>query len=141
MGDSPAKVEGAHQTGHQQERCEFDSDQVRPVKREADLLRVHHDLSSVGMRGGGNGPGELGCENQSKNPRADPNARSKPALLDVNCPDTLIQQHHNEHKQHDNRACINDDFESSDKRRADEIEDHGKREQRHDQVKQAVYRV
>lgn len=52
-----------------------------------------------------------------------------------------VEHHHDEHKEHHDGACINHDFKSRHKSRAQNIENHGDGKQRHNQVEQCVDRV
>jgi hypothetical protein len=52
-----------------------------------------------------------------------------------------VEHHHHEHKEHHNGARINHDFERCHEDRAENVENHGDGQKRHDQIEQCMYRV
>src|SRR5579864_9641220 len=64
------QVVGAHQAAEQKHGCEFNSDQVRPIQREPDLLRVDH-AGHCGAR-------HPACENEDEFGRQDDGKNDRP---------------------------------------------------------------
>src|SRR6266511_4277618 len=137
----PAQVICADHPRQQQQRSQFDAEQVRAEERDAHLFRLHGAGGRGGERTARDDERQLPDKDERENRRSDPRLRAQPLTLLLRRARPQVEQHDHEDEENHNRAGVDDHFQRGGEGRAQREEDHRHRQQRDDQIEQRVNRV
>src|SRR5262245_5218385 len=135
------QVISADHPRQQQQRSQFDAEQVGAEERDAHLFRLHGAGGRGAERSARDDERQLPDEDERENRRSDPRLRAQPLTLLRRGARPQVEQHDHEDEENHNRAGVDDHFQRGGEGRAQREEDHRHRQQRDDQIEQRVNRV
>lgn len=138
---SNAEVVRSDQSCHQKKRSKLHPQQIGLVECDGHLLWTHGSSGKLDLAAVHQKERNFSHQNCGKDRRSNPNSRCEPQPLEANGLYAQIEHHHNKDEEHHNGSCVNDHFESGDKRCAERVKHDRNGKQRDDKIEQRMDRI